>query len=273
MAGHGAKLVVANKAPANHHSAPTLTVEDPFPMLMAEVNDTLAKATSLFERWKQLLESENTATNAEYKWTYDELVESLKALQDYSQIVDESIEVIEGENVSRFKIERVELEKRKNFGREMKNKLAAFRAALSDPKTLAKLERDQRQAIVAKEQDPRVTGRQRLAEAIQKDNQSFIDSEGAKQQALLQNQEQDLTQLSQGIQTLRVIGNEIGNELDDQTRMMSDLDDRVDRTSANLRKASKMVNKLLKDKSTTKQLILIVFLIIVLVVLFIFLMQ
>lgn len=59
-----------------------------------EVTQAFQGINALWERWKDLLETSNTATNEEFKWTANELKNGLKGIEFDINDLEETINIL-----------------------------------------------------------------------------------------------------------------------------------------------------------------------------------
>jgi chromosome segregation ATPase len=245
-----------------------MSLQDPFLMFKDEVQQQLRTVSATFDRWKELHETENTATNPEFKWTDQQLIEGLKNLEGDLGDIAESISIVE-QNTSTFKLSKQDIDGRKEFVRESRQKLDQMRSYMMAPKTVAKIDADKRAALVKQPSQAATKGSgssaySRLDAAVQADNQRAIDDDGTQLQLVIDQQDGMVDQIRDGVAQLRNIATDIDQTLDEHATMLEQLDKAVDRTSHNLREAMKKVNKLLKE-TDRGQIAVIVFLFLVLV--------
>ncbi|KAF9327093.1 camp-dependent protein kinase catalytic subunit [Podila minutissima] len=100
-------------------------------------------------------------------------------------------------------------------------------------------------------------------------NTKFIEQEAQQQQILMQEQDQQLDGVMHTVLNMREIATVMNDELQDQSILLDDLDEHVDRTSGRLQKTMKRMNKFIKDNEETKSTCCIGILIVVLIILLI----
>jgi t-SNARE syntaxin family protein len=77
----------------------------------------------------------------------------------------------------------------------------------------------------------------------------LADSVQQQQQALMKEQDQQMDQLADTVGTLKEVAVVIGNELDDQTRLLNDLEENVDQTSSRLDQGMRKMKEFMKDNA------------------------
>lgn len=85
----------------------------------------------------------------------------------------------------------------------------------------------------------------------------------------MKNQDQQLDGVLNVVSNMKELASVMGNELDDQTRLLGDLEMQVDTTQSNLGHGIKKVNDFIKANASSKQQYVIACLIIGLVILII----
>ncbi|ORZ06786.1 t-SNARE [Lobosporangium transversale] len=86
-----------------------------------------------------------------------------------------------------------------------------------------------------------------VTENPQKFNLTTRESNARKQFILMQEQDQQLDSVMHTVLNIREIATTMNGELQDQTMLLDDLDEHVDRTSGNLQKAMRRMNRFIKQ--------------------------
>jgi len=237
-------------------------MEDPFFVVKAEVESTLSTVNELFKNWKTMLSNTNTSTNDEFKWTTDELNKCLQTIDWDLQDLDETISIVES-NPEKFKLDRRELKVRKDFVLQTKGTVEGIKQEMTNPSTKAKIEKDKREMLLRT--SSKNDREARIDKAREMENQDFINKNSP--QLLIQRQDEELQEVSKTVGRVKNIAVEIGNELDDQERLLDDVDAKVDRTGGKFKNAQKKLDKVYKSAKEKGSLAIIVILIIIAVVL------
>ncbi len=111
-----------------------------------EVLQSFNGISSVYARWQELLNSTNTTSNEEFKFTMNELKNGIKSIEWDLTDLEETISIVES-NKSKFKIDDNELRSRKGFISDIRKKTNAMKDDLNSAKTKGVLERDQREVI------------------------------------------------------------------------------------------------------------------------------
>ncbi|MEW5319549.1 MAG: hypothetical protein WDW38_010694 [Sanguina aurantia] len=88
--------------------------------------------------------------------------------------------------------------------------------------------------------------------------------------ACCRQQDEDLTDIEEAVVRIGRVGRQIGEELEDQGRLIDELDSDVDTTTSRLKAAQKKIADIIRKSGNTKQLLIIGILIVVLIILSVF---
>jgi len=237
-------------------------MQDPFYVVKEEVLQSLQGVTTLYDRWKELLESTNTSSNEEFKWTSNELKSGLRSIEWDITDLEETVGIVEN-NQAKFKIDNQELQTRKEFIQSTKSKIQIIKEDMQSTRSRGKMENDQRNLLV--------TGRNstdkfsRLQGELEKDNEDFVQGQSQRQEQIIREQDDHLDTLSVTVGRLREMGGTIGNTIQETTSLVEELNVEVDKTDSGIKGAMNRVNKLLDSTKDSTQWCIIIFLILVLV--------
>jgi len=237
------------------------SMQDPFYVVKDEVQQSLGGITALYDRWKDLLQTTNTAANDEFKWTTNELKSGLRSIEWDMNDLEETVRIVES-NKTKFKIDDSEVQSRKDFIQETKNKVTAIKDALQDTSTKGKMEKDQREVLLKKKPSDKFS---KMEKAIEDDNEDFIKNQQSQQLQIMKKQDDDLTRLSHTVENLKEIGSTITTTLEEQTDLIVDLETEVDKADSGLKGAIRGVNKLIDSTKDSTQWCVIIILILALV--------
>jgi len=229
-------------------------LQDPFYVVKEEVQQSVDGVTTLYKRWRELLETSNTAHNDEFKWTTNELKSGIKSIEWDLQDLDDTIGIVES-NRHKFKLEQQEVESRKKFISDTKATIKRMKDDLQAASTKGKQEHDKRDSLMGPQRRNGANGRRfdAIDQAIVADHQEFIDEQHQRQSQLIQDQDQNLDQLSGTVAVLGDMGKAIGSELEVQNKILTDLDTKVDDTSGRLSTVMRRLNKLMESASDRTQ--------------------
>jgi len=230
-----------------------------------EVMQAMQGITALYERWKDLLDQTNTASNDEFKWTTDELKTGLKTIEYDLADLEETVRVVES-NRSKFKIEESEISTRKGFIQSTKQRVSVIKDELNSARTRGKIDRDQRELLSATKK-PVQDRYSKVQQALEQDNEDYIEGSKQRQQQIIQQQDKNVDVLLTTVTTLKEIGNQIDKTIKDQEVLIDDLDRDVTRVDSGFRGAIQKVNKLIDSTKDSTQWCIIAFLAVILVAL------
>eukprot|EP01114_Cavostelium_apophysatum_P015147 TRINITY_DN4069_c0_g1_i1.p1 TRINITY_DN4069_c0_g1~~TRINITY_DN4069_c0_g1_i1.p1 ORF type:complete len:281 (-),score=54.60 TRINITY_DN4069_c0_g1_i1:28-870(-) len=238
-------------------------LQDPFYVVKEEVMQSMQGINALFDRWKELLNNTNTASNEEFKWTTDELKGGLKTIEYDLADLEDTVTVVEN-NRTKFKIDENEIATRKAFILQTKQKTISIKDELSSTRTKGKMDKDQRDMLTQKKAG--VPDRYaKLQEAVEADNDEFIQNQHQRQQQIVRKQDQKVEVLHDTVNTLKQMGNQMDQVIKEQEILIEEVDQDVTRIDSGLRGAIQRVNKLIDSTKDSTQWCIIAFLFLVLI--------
>jgi len=237
-------------------------MQDPFYVVKEEVLQSLQGVTTLYDRWKELLETTNTSSNEEFKWTANELKSGLRSIEWDITDLEETVGIVEN-NQAKFKIDNHELQTRKDFIQSTKSKIQLIKEDLQSTRTRGKMENDQKNTLVSSKRTSDKFSR--LQNELEKDNTDFIGAQTQRQEFIIKEQDEHLDTLSMTVGRLKDMGSTIGNTIQETTGLVEELNVEVDKTDSGIRGAVNKVNKLLESTKDSTQWCIIIFLVLVLV--------
>jgi SYP6 family syntaxin len=98
-------------------------------------------------------------------------------------------------------------------------------------------------------------------------NNDFIGGEKFQQMLITRQQDRQLGDIEAAVGRIGRMGRAIGEEMEDQERLLGDLNEDVDVTNTRLRVTQKRMQDVIRSSSVKQQLCLIVFLVVVLIIL------
>lgn len=231
------------------------TATDPYYVVKDEVQDAITKLQAMHEDWQRLLRSENTATHSRFQELHSEIAAELRQLDYDLQDITETVKAVEG-NRAHFSIDDAEVQSRKDFVQTSRDTVRSIQESVTSRESLGKIDTDRRQALGTSRLDaaPDETPSSALAH---RESEAFLERQRQEQQQIVAQQDQDLNLFSQSAKRLRETAKVINVELQDQQKMLEELDDDIDREVEKLNFVLKRVGKLLKT-SNRGQLLLVV---------------
>ena len=95
-----------------------------------------------------------------------------------------------------------------------------------------------------------MTREERIRRAGEERNAQFIDREMQNQQAMIQRQDQDLDDVGEQVQKIKMVAGMIGDELHDATQREAEIGNHMDRTQTKIDDTVAKMKEFLKKKST-----------------------
>jgi len=217
---------------------PTFPNRDPFYVVKERVQELTQRLHLEMGRWDSLFNS-NT-TNPEFAQTTKNIRQLLKQINAYVADLQRTIDIVE-KNRSRFaSISDQELESRKAFVATVKKDTAKVDQTLSSPATQAKIESDQRGALM--EDRKRSTG---LEREFRNEATSFIDSKMQAQRDMELKQDDILEDMSSILGRLEGVAGEMKQELVEQAEVLDEIHTEVDTAQGSMGVALNKLEKLL----------------------------
>ncbi|KAJ3385731.1 Syntaxin-6 [Lobulomyces angularis] len=227
---------------------------DPFLDVKKDVEKNLIKSQNL----KKQLEKKPNGTDSNF--LKDQLKSTLKSIKDDLEDLDETINVIQ-RDPGRFNLNHFEVNSRKDLLESLRKDLKSLDDFLNDL--------DRNQLFSTKQQSQQNFDYQPQLQKEHLNNKSLIENEQQQQQLLFKTQDKQLDGVYNTVVNLKEVAHVMGREIDDQARLIDDIEIQVDTTQHKLNHGIKKVNDFIKANSNSKQQCTIIFLIIALVILLI----
>lgn len=223
--------------------------DDPYYYMKDVLLSVMSKVDKSFLRFVHLLENTNTAEGSEFRKLNSALMRDVESALDALKQMDASVMTVERAPAQFQHVDSAELQARKEFCSEVRSKLRKVKQKMQhDRSTLAKLESDKRKLLLARRKDnaPAI-GNSRGPGGSS--NAAFVDSQRQRQLMLRKQQDDQLGDLSRGVDVLDEAANEINVELEIQGRMMDEIEDDMDHVQAKMGFVMGGMAKLLKTKN------------------------
>jgi len=237
------------------------SLQDPFYVAKEDIIQSSRQVNALFDRWKDLLHSTNTANSEEFQWTSSELQNEIKSLDWDLSDLEATINKVEA-NRQKFKIEESELQTRKQFISEQKRKVQEWKDEMV--KTKGKVEKDQRELLM-KQKKPQSNKYAKLEAAVEADNESFVSGQKQMHEEIIKDQDEDLQKISVSIGNIKTMGDQMSNTLKEHDEILDDLNKGSEKANSSLKQVTKKVNDVLDSMNEKTQWCVIVALLLVLV--------
>lgn len=239
----------------------TNAARDPFYVVKDKVETNAKRIKVDMERWKDLLETTNTATNKDFISLTNTMKTNIKRLKGDIQDLSQTIDIVEKSRVRFRDIDDEELGTRKLFVTHIKDVSATIQSDFTSERAKQKLEQDRR-LVEAQRQEETGMDRERV-----RMGEEVVASRMQQEQEAEFKQDEILLDMSEALGRLGNVAQTINAEFVEQERIIEDLNTQVDQTNATLEFLNKKLDKLL-GKSAMGKYICILFLFVVVVILF-----
>jgi len=239
---------------------------DPFYVVKDELSEKVLALNSRQKIFTRLLESTNTATNPEFKEVRRAFARELKSAEKQMRDLTLTVELVQKDRSQFQHIDDYELEQRATYVTQTKKVLAEISASFKGDAVKKKMVADERADI---ENRPGAGLGATSSEAME--NTHFIHDKQAEARMMMDQQDEDLTELGQGVDRLNELSVGINQELKLQNKMLNDLDRDVDEAAEKMNFVMGKLARLLKTKDScqiwvililTFVLILLIFLVV-----------
>lgn len=99
------------------------------------MEDALHNVTLLFDSWKRIQQTVSSPKNQELVWTADELNSNLEAIEQDLDDLDEALNAAQA-NPHKFNLSASEMNSRRSFLTEARNKIQTMRNTMANPPAL-----------------------------------------------------------------------------------------------------------------------------------------
>ena len=241
---------------------------DPFAVGMDALTQSVNGLNNLHRRWQQLLSSTNTKRSADFRVADEELKRKLKRADEDLTLLEKTVKLVESQRQRFEHIDDDEIASRHRQLRDKKAALQLIGGDLFSSATRRKIEQDERDHQRAIDAEAAQRGVSRGVVA----NDHFLRGEQQTQEMMVRQQDEQLDVLSQGVGRLGDMASTIGNEVEEQSKMLSEMDEDLDRAAEKMGLVLGKVAKLLKtkDKCQIWGVLLLFFTLVILVALVIY---
>ncbi|WAR30719.1 STX6-like protein [Mya arenaria] len=178
-----------------------MSLEDPFFVVKEEVHKALQTSKNLYTRWCELSDQPSLVSVEEYNWTTNELRNSLRSIEWDLEDLEET---------------------------EMKSQMTA-------PQNRPTEETNVRQTLLNPNSSAKAYDKYaRLDMEAERSHQSFIDDTSQHQQLIIKGQDEQLDMIGSSVGVLKNMSHQIGNELEEQNRMLDDFGHEMDVTESRM---------------------------------------
>ncbi|KAF4674200.1 hypothetical protein FOL47_009606 [Perkinsus chesapeaki] len=218
---------------------------DPFYVARDEVQSSVDEMTRCFQKWQaKQSNGGNLARSSSFAELQDKLKDDTHSLTADLRDVDASIRAVE-KHPERFPhCSSSELTSRREWAARMRQQVRTVKNAISSEAARSRLSKD-REMLQMEEGEAR--------RAVSEENSKLIGTNRQVQQQLVQEQDEQLDDLARVTHRLGEAAQAINVELYDQQRMLSELDENIDRQQEQMNFVMGGLSRLLKT-SDHKQL-------------------
>ena len=232
---------------------------DPYYVARDAVNQSVTEIQGSLKAWESLLTKDSTTSKA-FGDSTKLLMNDVERLEEDLSVIDNSIKVVES-NPQRFPLRSGELDLRKQWAATQRRICTDIRGKINGPQARAKIEADRKKQAAAEAEQAS------LRKSTEDLNQSNIGSSKQVHQQIINQQDDTLSELARVTDRIGQTALVINTELQDQQRLLSELDNDMTRQQEKMNYVMGKMAKLLKT-SDTKQLMLVLILLVIAVVLF-----
>lgn len=244
---------------------------DPFHFVRDDLSRRIDEARIKYDNWTYALTNTNTAKNGSFKSDTAALKTMIEGLLNDVRLLGGTLTAVEADRTRFAHISEAELETRRRYIQEQTDLLTRWKNEMSSSRTRGKIDRDARELL-----HRRPGGRGGAGGAgaggdgsrFTAANEDFLNEQAQRQEMMKKEADSHLDLIGTSVSHLGVMARTINVELDEQDRMITDLDKDVDDAQASMNVAMRQMSKLLKTKDSC-QLWTILVLIVVMVILFI----
>lgn len=222
--------------------------QDPFEVARVEVEAAVKKVQFMHKEWRRLLEQSNTAENRQFKDLQEEIRGELQMLDYDLKEVSRSIQTVE-QNRERFHLSDADLAVRNAFVKRCREAHQEMESEMNGSRAQAKMEEDRRQALVGNRQREQQEQQRRSALSAQANAQGFFAQEQLLQRQLINQQEDELVELSKATQRVGQVAQTLNGELQTQAKMLEELNDDIDEQASRMGVLMKGVSSVLKTSN------------------------
>jgi len=237
-------------------------MEDPFYTVKKEVQGALRQTQTQYADWQRMYSS--SPLSEEFKKLTAETKNAIQNIEMDIEDLARTVSIVE-KNPQRFNLDIREVQSRKEFINLTKRTMQDMKEGLNSG--LSAMANEQRDSLMNMNKPIPDKYAAKKKGASLDNNQSFIDNESSVQQVIMRDQDAQLDGVLNTVSTLKQVALNVGQELDDQVRLLEDVDEQVDHTQSTLKGAMTRMSKVLKDADDKKSFCCIFVLVIILILL------
>ncbi|KAL0486540.1 syntaxin [Acrasis kona] len=239
---------------------------DPYEVVKANMSESMNTINALHKIYLENLSSNSGRVSLDD--VSSQLRTKIEAFENLVRALENTIQIVEDDPFS-YNVDAAELRGRKQFIRTTNDKIRVIKEDLSRKPQKKPQQRtsnkQNRKDLMGDSSNDRFS---KLDDSVYKDNQGYIDNQMQLQSRIIQQQEEGLDTASKAIDRVKIIVEEIGNEVDDQNKELDAMSRDVENTQGMLKRNMNKLNKLLDNRTDRCKLILIVILVVLILTLF-----
>lgn len=217
---------------------------DPFEVAKDEVDAAVRKIQFMLKEWRRLLSKENTSDSQKFKDLHAEIMGELQMLTCDLNEVENSITTVE-QNREKFQLSDRQLQDRRDFVARCRATHQEVKGELTGQRAQTKMEDDRKEALLSHKNKEQRAQQQRSAYQAQ----DFYEQEQFLQRQLVNQQEDELAELSKATQRVGQVAQTINGELQTQARMLDELNEDIDEQTQRMGFIMKGVGAVLKTSN------------------------
>eukprot|EP01091_Cochliopodium_minus_P004262 TRINITY_DN1415_c0_g1_i1.p1 TRINITY_DN1415_c0_g1~~TRINITY_DN1415_c0_g1_i1.p1 ORF type:complete len:249 (-),score=79.23 TRINITY_DN1415_c0_g1_i1:31-777(-) len=239
-------------------------MKDPFVLIGGKVEDSMKVVENHYDQWFKIYNDMNPKKNLQdFEYRTNELKLLIEEVQDDIDELYETIEPVEA-NPKQWNLTHEDVKNRKNFLYAVQNRLKKITNDLNSNQTKGRIEKDKKELLM-KNKNPVNDKHQQWKEAIEGDNQQYIQVQQQRQREIMDNQDKNLELLGQGVTRVGEMAITINEEIKDQDKLIGEVEEDMDKTMVNMQKAIRKLDKLIEKAGDGGVICIIVVLVLILV--------
>eukprot|EP01084_Bolivina_argentea_P218073 370141_1 len=226
-------------------------IDDPYYLVKTDIQQATHRFTSEFDRWNDMLEHTNTATNDHFKPLTESLKSQYKTINRSLKELGKSIQSIESKPNHFLSISQQEIDIRKQFVTDMKLTLTDCRNVIQSSKTkdIMNKHKSEYESMMYK-------SKQRQKER----NLDYVNNNRHMRQQQMERKEQDsiLEGMHSVLQRLGVHAHTINTEISSQIKSMDEIDSEMEITHSRLTRLTNKLDDLMEHSNSKKGCMIII---------------
>eukprot|EP00992_Anisonema_acinus_P002755 TRINITY_DN11277_c0_g1_i1.p1 TRINITY_DN11277_c0_g1~~TRINITY_DN11277_c0_g1_i1.p1 ORF type:complete len:253 (+),score=86.68 TRINITY_DN11277_c0_g1_i1:85-843(+) len=243
-------------------------MQDPFESVKGDVVSAVKKVEVQYSKWSELQASDD---DREFEKQHSQLLQAVHTIEWDLNDLGDAIQVVLHNRKKFETLSDKELNERKKFVEDMRQKLAAIQADVSDPRHKTRLLNTKKEKLTERFPSAKTPTKDpkdkytKLADDGAVDNEEFIQQQLQQQRDIEMQQEGQIDDISHAVGRLKQTGIEIHEELKVHDELLNDLEGEMDSLGSKLKHATKKVEHMLKNNQDKGKLCCIGVLILVLI--------